>query len=209
MQDDRRPIAELIRAARAGDAAALQSLLECSREFVRLMLRCRCRGQLRARLDSSDLVQETMLRAAQNIAQFEGSQEEEWRAWLSRIGEREVVHQLRHHIGAAKRAASRERPLPNADPSSITGSQRLDRWLAKTQSSPSAAAMRKERALLLAEALARLPEDYREVLILRNLEGHDFAEIAERLGRKSGAVRVLWVRALKKLRELLEADGHI
>src|SRR5260221_8584941 len=112
-QNDGRSIAELIEAARGGEAAALQRLLECSREFVRLMLRCRCRGRLRARLDSSDLVQETMLRAAQNIGQFEGSQEEEWRAWLSRIGEREVVHQLRHHIGAAKRAASRERPLPH------------------------------------------------------------------------------------------------
>jgi RNA polymerase sigma-70 factor (ECF subfamily) len=167
------------------------------------VVRCRARGQLRARLDSSDLVQETLLRAAQNIGQFEGAAEPEWRAWLGRIAEREVIHQLRHHLDAEKRAVSREQPLGPAGDSSVTGSRRLDQWLAKSQSSPSLVAIRKERAALLSSALGRLPDDYREVLILRNIEGLDFPEVARRMDRSAGAVRVLWVRALKKLREEL------
>jgi RNA polymerase sigma-70 factor (ECF subfamily) len=197
--DDSTPLADLLCQARSGNGEALQSLLQRYREFVRLAVRCRSRGQLRARLDSSDLVQETLLQAARHIQQFEGS-EEEWQAWLSRIAEREVIRQLRHHLGAAKRALSREQPLAPADGSSITGSRRLDEWLIKVQSSPSQAAMRKERAVLLADILARLRDDYREVLVLHNLEGLDFPEVAQRMNRSAGAVRVLWVRALKKLR---------
>lgn len=205
MTDDTRPTGELIERARGGEAEALDKLLERSRDFVRLLVRCRCQGKLQARVDSSDLVQETMLRAAQHIGQFEGTDEPEWRAWLGRIAEREVIHQFRHHLGAAKRAAGREKAMPALDGSSITGSQRLDQWLAKSQSSPSLVAMRKERALLLSQALAQLPADYREVLILRNLEGLDFPEVADRMQRNPGAVRVLWVRALKKLREQLQS----
>ncbi len=193
-------IAELLQQARAGDGQALESLLQRYREYVRLLVRCRARGRLQARVDSSDFVQETLLRAARNIQQFQGTGEEEWCAWLARIAENEVVHQVRHHLGAAKRAASREQAL--AEPGdSADGASRLERWLTKAQSSPSLAAMRKERSLLLADALARLPDDYREVLILRHLDGLDFPEVARRMNRSAGAVRVLWTRALKKLRE--------
>jgi RNA polymerase sigma-70 factor (ECF subfamily) len=206
VSDDPGPIPELLRRARAGDRDALQGLLERYREFVRLVVRCRSRGQLRARLDSSDLVQETLLRAAQHLGQFEGADEAAWRAWLGRIAEREVVHQQRHHR-AAKRAVSREQPLlPADDSASRTGSPRLDQWLAQAQSTPSTAAMRQERARLLADALARLPEAYREVLILRHLQGLSFPEVAGRMDRSDGAVRVLWTRALKKLREELTKD---
>src|SRR5437763_1788571 len=82
---------------------------------------------------------------------------------------------------AAKRARSREQPLPNPRTSSVAGLSRLDQWLARSQTSPSLAAMRHERAVLLSEALARLPEDSREVLVLRHLEGLGFPEVGERM----------------------------
>jgi RNA polymerase sigma-70 factor (ECF subfamily) len=182
----------------------LQALLERYREFVKLVVRCHSPGQLRARMDSSDLVQETLLQAAQHMGQFQGHAEEEWRAWLGRIAEREGIHQARRHLDAAKRARAREQPLPNPAASGASGLSRLDQWLAGSQTSPSLAAVRQERAVLLSEALARLPEDSREVLVLRHLEGLGFAEVGERMGRSAGAVRVLWVRALKRLREEIE-----
>ncbi|HYT90864.1 MAG TPA: sigma-70 family RNA polymerase sigma factor [Gemmataceae bacterium] len=209
MSDQAPATHELLDQARAGDAQALQALLQRYREYVRLLVRCRAAGRLQARVDGSDLVQETLLRAAQNIQQFRGASEEEWCAWLARIAEREVIHQVRHHLGAAKRAASREQSLPALPDDSGNGASRLERWVAKSQTSPSLAAMRKERAILLAEALARLPADHREVLILRHLEGLDFAEVALRMNRSSGAVRVLWTRALKKLREELQAGPQL
>jgi RNA polymerase sigma-70 factor, ECF subfamily len=203
------PIPDLLQRARAGDAGALQALLERYREFVKLVVRCHSPGQLRARMDSSDLVQETLLQAAQHMGQFQGHAEEEWRAWLGRIAEREVIHQARRHLDAAKRARSREQPLPNLAASGASGLSRLDQWLACSQTSPSLAAVRQERAVLLSEALARLPEDSREVLVLRHLEGLGFAEVGERMGRSAGAVRVLWVRALKRLREEIERGPQL
>jgi RNA polymerase sigma-70 factor (ECF subfamily) len=111
-----------------------------------------------------------------------------------------VIGQYRQHLGAARRAAARERPLA---PPSGDGGSRLEQWWARSHSSPSQAALRQERALALSDALARLPDAYREVLVLRHLEGLAFPDIAERLERSPGAVRVLWTRALKRLREEL------
>ena len=195
------PTDELLRRARCGDAEAVAALAGRYREFVRLLVRARCAGRLRARVDSSDLIQETLLRASRHIGQFHGTTEEEWRAWLARIAEREVIGQYRHHLGAARRDATREQPL--CPPSSSAGASRLEQWWARSQSSPSQAAMRNERVLALTRALGRLPEDYREVLVLRHLEGLDFPEIAQRLARSPGATRVLWTRALRRLRDEL------
>ena len=86
---------------------------------------------------------------------------------------------------------------------------RLEGVLADKSPSPGSAAQRHERAILLAAELSNLPEDYREVLILRNLEGLPFPVVAERLDRSPGAVRMLWFRAIQKLRERLEAKDVI
>jgi RNA polymerase sigma-70 factor (ECF subfamily) len=193
----------LLQQARAGDARALDLLLERYRDYVRLLVRCRISGRLQARVDGSDLIQETLLRAAAHIGQFQGASEQEWCAWLARIAEHEVIHQRRHHEGAAKRAVGREQRL--APEAGASGVSLLGQWFAKVQTSPSLAAMRKERTLLLAEALARLPDDYREVLILRHLEGLEFTDVAQRMNRTPGAARVLWTRALKSLRMELGA----
>jgi RNA polymerase sigma-70 factor (ECF subfamily) len=203
VHDEATPITELLDRARTGDSDALEQLFSRYRLFVHLLIRQRSAGRLQARVENSDIVQETLLRAARHIAQFQGTCEEEWRAWLGRIAEREVVKQLRHHFGAARRDATREQPLLLGGSGSTNDHAKLEQWLARSQSSPSGVAIRKERALLLADALARLPPDYREVLVLRHLEGLDFAEVAIRLNRSAGAARVLWTRALKKLREEL------
>ncbi len=202
-------IDRLICEAREGRREALDELIERYRPFVQLVVRCRSRGQLRARLGSSDMVQETMLRVAEGIGQFQGEGEAEWRAWLGRIAEREVIRHLRLHVGAEKRAVGRERRVAASASDSLTGSRHLDQWLVNTQTSPSMVAMRHERALWLSDALSRLQDDYREVLILRHIEGLDFPEIARRMNRTPGATRVLWVRALRKLRETISNASHV
>ena len=92
----------------------------------------------------------------------------------------------------------------------------LDKSAAKVEaallchgSSPSARAERRELAAVLADQLARLPKSQREVIILRNLEGLSFEEVAQRLKRSPGAVRVLWLRALDRLRQLLKREELI
>ena len=80
----------------------------------------------------------------------------------------------------------------------------LDRGLISPQSSPSHQAARRELAVLLADALQRLPEDYRETIVLRHLEGLTFPEVAGRMGRTEDSVKKLWARALARLRRALE-----
>jgi RNA polymerase sigma-70 factor (ECF subfamily) len=89
----------------------------------------------------------------------------------------------------------------------MQSSEALGLALAQVASSPSHQAAEREQAVLFADALARLPADYREVIILRHLQRLKFAEIATRMGRSSGAVRMLWTRAIEQLRQCLESPS--
>jgi RNA polymerase sigma-70 factor (ECF subfamily) len=85
-------------------------------------------------------------------------------------------------------------------------SQALDQGLLASSSSPSRKAARREQAVQLAEVLGRLPEDYREVLILRHLEGLTFPEVAGRMGRSLDSVKNLWTRGLARLRDAVGGE---
>jgi RNA polymerase sigma-70 factor (ECF subfamily) len=104
-------------------------------------------------------------------------------------------------LGQAKRDVALERSLEAAVDES---SARLEAWLAAEQSSPSQRAERNEETVRLAEALARLPEAQREVLVLRHLQGRSLADISQQLGRSPSAVAGLLHRGLKQLREMME-----
>jgi RNA polymerase sigma-70 factor (ECF subfamily) len=105
---------------------------------------------------------------------------------------------VEQYVLAAKRDVRREVSIERVGPLGEEGAPRPRRSLAgKT---PSAIAQRREEAVVLAERLARLPPDYREILTLRNIEGLPFEEAAARMKRPIGATRMLWLRAIKKLR---------
>ena len=170
------------------------------RNYLRLLARTQIDSSLRVRLDASDLVQETLMRASRDFPQFNGTTERQLMSWLRTILARNLANLHKHHH-ARKRDLDQHRSLENAlDRSSM----RIDRVLAGSLSSPSAQAARRERAVILADALARLPVDYRDVIVMRHLEEAPFAEIATKMGRSSGAVRMLWVRGLERLRTELE-----
>jgi RNA polymerase sigma-70 factor (ECF subfamily) len=119
-------------------------------------------------------------------------------AWLRQILVRNLADQIKR-LRTAGRDWQRQESLEMLlDRSSLE----LERALANGISSPSAQASRREQAVLLADALARLPPDYREVIVLRNLEHRKFDDIAQRMGRSSGAARMLWARALEKLSQM-------
>jgi RNA polymerase sigma-70 factor (ECF subfamily) len=190
----------LLEKARAGEASALGRLLDLYRNYLRLLARAQIGAGLRVRLDPSDLVQETLMEAHRDFPRFAGTTERELTAWLRQILVRNLADQVKRHRAGArdwKRQESLEALLQRSG-------EAAERALAGSLSTPSARAARREQAVLLADALARLPPDYREVILLRNLEHRKFDEIGARLGRSPGAARMLWARALEKLSQLVE-----
>lgn len=191
---------DLLQRARAGDDAARGRLLELYRNYLRLMARSIIGRSLRVRLDESDLVQETFLQAHRDFERFAGSSEPELTAWLRQILVHRMNDQAKYHKARA-RDPDREEPLEEMLARSSAAVQHA---LAAPATSPSARAARREEAVLLADALARLPPDYREVFVLRNLEHVPFVEVAERMGRSVNAAQKLWARALVALRRELK-----
>jgi RNA polymerase sigma-70 factor, ECF subfamily len=195
----RRDFPELLLArARAGEREALDRLLGLYRNYLRLLARTQVKIVLRGRLDPSDLVQEVLANAFEGFNQFKGATEGELTQWLRKILVRQLADQVKRHE-SQKRDVRREFSLDALDRSVVEA----EGILVSRLSSPSSQAARRERSVLLADALEKLPADYREVIILRHLERVEFSEIARRMDRSAGAVRMLWVRALEKLRAAL------
>ena len=129
-----------------------------------------------------------------------GSTEAELAAWLRAILAGVLGDAFRRYHGTRARDPAREVSL---DAELDGSSRRLGQLLADTGPSPSAGAARHEQGVMLADDLSRLPEDYREVIVLRNLERLSHEEVAARMGCAVGAVRMLWLRALSRLRREL------
>jgi RNA polymerase sigma-70 factor (ECF subfamily) len=191
---------ELLQAARAGDHPALGRLLELYRNYLRLLARLQVGRRLRGKTDPSDLVQETFLAAQRAFGQFRGSTEGELVDWLRQILASKLVDLARRYLGAARRDVRLERQLADDLDDS---SRALSAALLAPSSTPSQRAVRRERAVLLADAIKSLPEDYGEVIILRHLEGLPLAAVAARMGRSVESVKKLWVRGIARLRQTL------
>lgn len=191
---------DLLRQARAGSGTALGRLLDLYRGYLALLARLQLDRRLQSKIDASDLVQEAFLEAHRDFPQFRGTTEAELVAWLRQVLVRNLANVVRRYLGTQRRDVRLERNLAlEVEEESRT----LGRSLAASGSTPSESAARRERAVLLADALDRLPADYREVLILRNLQGLTFPEVAQRMGRSLDSVDKLWARALLQLRRLL------
>jgi RNA polymerase sigma-70 factor (ECF subfamily) len=200
MSDSSAALVRLLDALRRGDAAAQAEVLTRYQPWLRILARLQLGRRFQGKFDASDVVQLTLLEAYRAFPQFRGSTEAELTAWLRQVLARVLTHEVRRYGGTEQRDVDREVSLEQALAES---SRRLGAMLAASGSSPSQQAVRHEQEVLLAEVLGRLPDDYREVILLRNLEGLPHDEVARRMGRNPGAVRMLWVRALARLREEL------
>jgi RNA polymerase sigma-70 factor (ECF subfamily) len=173
--------------------------LERFRDYLRLLARLQIDARYRGKLDPSDLVQQTLLKAHQARGQFRGQTAAEQAAWLRQILARTLANAMRD-LGRAKRDIALERSL---ETSLEDSSARLEAWLVSGEESPSRHAERNEQLLSLAETMAQLPEVQREVLLLRHCQGWSLEEISRHLGRSRAAVASLLRRGLKQLRELM------
>ncbi len=193
-------ISELIRQARAGDAPCRERLFGLCRSYLGFVARSQVESCLRAKVDASDLVQETMLEAYRDFARFEGRTEQEWLAWLKRILAHNAADFVRRYRGTAKRRAGREVAFRHPADSTMAGGVPEP---AAPCATPSQEFLQIDAELRMTAALAELPADYQEVIVLRNLERLSFNEVAERMERSRPAVQMLWMRAIRKLQEVM------
>jgi RNA polymerase sigma-70 factor (ECF subfamily) len=174
----------------------------CRLDRYRPLLRIQIRKlqldrRLRRRFDSSDLVQETLLKAHEKLAEFRGGIEAELIAWLQQILSNAVADEVR-------KARAKKRDIAQEQAESRV---QLESYLADESSSPQEQAERSEQLVLLAAAIEQLPEDQRDVVIQRDLLGTPVAQIAELLGRTEKSVAGLLLRGRRKLREILEESS--
>ena len=170
--------------------------------WLRLIARLEIDSRFQGKFSASDAVQQTLLEAWRDWDRFRGEHEPQRLAWLRKILAHQLAHLRRRYAGTQKRDVGREVSL---EASLAQTTRRLGQLLAGGQPSPSQQAVQHEEELTLAAVLERLPPDYREVIVLRNLLELPYEEIAERMQRGVGAVRMLWVRALARLKA--EAEG--
>jgi RNA polymerase sigma-70 factor (ECF subfamily) len=172
------------------------------RDYLRLLARLQLDPRLQTKLDPSDVVQETLLKAHANLAQFRGQSDAELAGWLRKILANTLA-ELARRYGTDARDVGRERSLEAAlEESSV----RLEHWLAADQSGPGREADRQEQLLRLAEGLAQLPEDQRQAVELRHLKGCSLDEVAEQMRRSKEAVAKLIFRGVKTLKTLLRGE---
>jgi RNA polymerase sigma-70 factor (ECF subfamily) len=192
---------ELLSQAQRGSDSAQGALLDKYRTYLQLLARVDLGRRLQTKVDASDVVQDTFLEAHRNFGNFRGGSEAEFVGWLRSILAARIANLVRHYFGTQGRDLRREQGL-NIDLDH--SSQMIDRGLFALQSTPSQHVAQREQGLVLAEALARLPADYREIVVLRHFEELSFPEAARRMERSEDSVQKLWVRALASLRLIMQ-----
>ncbi len=176
----------LIRPALMGDTGAAGALLERLRARLVIWAAGRMSAGLRAKIEPEDVAQEVLLAIHKGLPAFEGTDERAFFGWVFRIAENRIRDMV-DHFGAQKR-----QPGPP---------------LSFSQTSPSQAAARTEDLRRIVQALEALPEDYRTVIRLRRVEHREVTEVAELMDRTPNAVRVLYCRAIKALKLVLEPES--
>jgi RNA polymerase sigma-70 factor (ECF subfamily) len=193
------PANALLDQARRGDRDALGRLLEAERRALHGLAQRRLGRRVAVRVDASDIIQQTFLEAHRSFPQFAGHDVREWVAWLQGILDHKVAGAIRDHALLQKRSVRRDRSLDDSQGGAGPLKQELDGG----HSTPSQRAIRGEQEQLLTEALTVLPDDQREAVRLRHLEGWALADIARHLGRTPAATAGLIKRGMQTLRRRL------
>jgi len=194
----------LLERARAGDQQALNEIFARYRDKLRRMVEMRLDWRLQSRIDASDVIQDAYQEVAQRLNQYLRDPKIPLLLWLRLVVGERITALHRHHLGAQMRDASREVMLYR-DAMPTASSAALAAQLLGKQTSPTQAVVRAERMLRLQEALNTMDLTDREVVTLRHFEQLNRAETAQVLGISEEAAAKRYIRALKRLKEILAA----
>ena len=196
----------LLSEAKGGSVESLGRLLQTYQNYLKLLAQTQLDQKVRGRVSPSDVVQETMLEAHCGFAKFRGDSDGEFFVWLRKILVNNLAQAVERHVLAAKRDVRREVARVRMNASLDRSAMRLEAMLADHRPSPESDVSLQEDLVRLANAMTELSADHRDVIVMRHLEGIPFAKIAERMGRTSGAVRMIWLRAIEQLRQILRRE---
>lgn len=195
----------LLMLALSGDVDAFGQLFDRHRNWLRLIIRAQMGATLRKKADSNDMLQETFLTASKTLSDFRGRDIAALLRWLEVIALRRVCDASRRYVSSAKRAAVREVSLEDLSRQANRSGDRLAAVLATTTASPSHRLRHSETLVVLADAIAALPDDYQQVVELRFLREQSLGEVADAMGRSKGAVTMLLARAVRQLRATMDS----
>jgi RNA polymerase sigma-70 factor (ECF subfamily) len=195
-------INSLLRQVAAGDQTVWGDLLERHRPRLRRMVELRLDPRLQGRLDPSDVIQEAYLTASEQLADYLKNPAIPFHLWLRLVTGQKLVGLHRHHLGAKARDASRQVSIHRgAWPAASSGALASD--LIGREPSPSETVREVEQRRLMQEALDRMDPLDREVVALRHFEQLTNAETAQVLGLEVSAASKRYVRALRRLKDIL------
>lgn len=197
---------ELLSAAKAGDSNAVECLLTRHRESLRRMIGMRLDHKITQRVDVSDVVQDVLIEANRRLQGYLASPVMPFHLWIRQIAKDRIIDAHRRHRVSAKRSIDREQPLAirggEMDQSTID----LAAQFCDPELTPAAAATQRELAVHVQSAIEKLDDKNREIILMRHFEQLTNQEIAEALGVTEPAASMRYLRALKRLRKLLDGS---
>lgn len=198
----------LIDAAREGDAEAVNQLLDRHRNGIRRLIELRLDRKVQQRVDVSDVVQEVLVEASGRLEKYLDDPVMAFHLWLRQIAWDHIIDTYRRHRVSAKRSMDREQPMHSSPDGVDESSVDLAIQLCDPAMTPAAIATQREIAARVEAAILRLDEPDREVIMMRHYEHLSNLEIAEVLGLNPPAASMRYLRAVRRLRTVLEAEDE-
>jgi RNA polymerase sigma-70 factor (ECF subfamily) len=193
---------ELLAQARQGDAGAVNALLERHRAALRRMVDLRMDRALSRRVDASDIVQDVMVEANRRLKDYLSNPSMPFHLWLRHMARDRLIDAHRRHRVSQRRSLDREQPLAARDPDRST--LELAAQLCDQELTPAAAATWQELQRRFQQAVEELDEQDREIVLMRHFEELSNQEVAQALNLTGAAASMRYLRAMRKLRALLQ-----
>ncbi|AMV33984.1 RNA polymerase sigma factor CnrH [Pirellula sp. SH-Sr6A] len=196
--------AELLQNARQGEPEAVDALMDRHRDSLRRMIQLRLDQRLNQRMDVSDVIQDVLVEANRRLKDYMSNPVIPFHLWIRQIAKDRIIDAHRRHRLSAKRSIDREQPQPGKGPPDQSTIE-LANQFRDGALTPAAAATQKELAAQIEAAVHLLRDQDREIILMRHYEQLNNQEIAQSLGLTEPAASMRYLRALKRLREVIDS----